>query len=190
MSDDSMVELAISEAKDKMAKAVEHTRAEFASLRTGRATPALVENLRVEAYGSTTPLKQLAGFSVPEARTLVIQPYDKGTLKDIEKALQNSDLGINPSNDGSVIRLAFPPLTQDRRKELVKIAKAKSEDGKVTVRNARRDARKDLEGLQKDGALNTDDLDRAEKDLDKVTNEFVAEIDKAFGQKESELLEV
>ncbi len=185
-----MVGLAIADAKDKMAKAVDHTRSEFAGLRTGRATPALVENLRVEVYGSETPLKQLAGFSVPEARMLVIQPYDKSTLKDIEKAIQNSDLGINPSNDGAIIRLAFPPLTQDRRKELVKIAKQKAEEGKVTVRNVRRDVRKELESLQKEGDLTTDDLERAEKDLDKVTADFVAEIDKALSHKESELLEV
>ena len=136
------------------------------------------------------PLQQLAGFSVPEARLLVIQPYDKGSIKAIEKAIQNSDLGINPSNDGQVIRLTFPQLTEERRKELVKVVKHKAEEGRVAVRNLRRTARHELEALEKAGEISSDELDRAEKELEKVTHEYVGEIDKMLQHKEHELLEV
>src|SRR5437588_9748315 len=149
-----------------MTKAVTHTQAEFAGFRTGRATPALVEKLKVDYYGTDVPLQQLAGFNVPEARLLVIQPYDKNALKAIEKAIQNSDLGINPSNDGAVIRLAFPALTEERRRDLVKMVHHKAEDGRVAVRNVRRAARKDLEGFEHDGDIGGDDLERAEKELE------------------------
>jgi ribosome recycling factor len=152
--------------------------------------PAQVEKLTVDYYGAPTPLQQLAGFSVPEPRVLVIQPYDKGAMKAIEKAIQLSDLGINPSNDGQVIRLAFPPLTEERRKELVKVVKHRAEDGRVSVRNVRRDARKDLEGLEKQGELSRDELDRVEKDLEKAVHEVIAEIDEMVTHKERELLEV
>src|SRR5438477_7590164 len=152
-----------------MAKAVGHTQAEFASVRTGRATPALVEKLKVDYYGSEVPLQQLAGFNVPEARLLVISPYDKNSLKAIEKAIQNSDLGINPSNDGAVIRLAFPQLTEERRKELVKVVKHKAEEGRIAVRNTRRAARKDLESLEHHGDIGGDELEPAEKDPHQVT---------------------
>ena len=185
-----LVDAAIEEAKDKMTKAVSHTQSEFGTIRTGRATPALVEKLRVDAYGSEVPLQQVAGMSVPEARLLVIQPYDKGLLKAIEKAIQNSDLGINPSNDGSLIRLNFPPLTEERRRDFVKIMKHKGEEGRVAVRAARKGARKDLEGLEKDGDITTDELDRGEKDLEKLTAEFVSEIDRMVHVKERELLDV
>src|SRR5947209_11815714 len=154
-----------------MAKAVGHTQAEFSSVRTGRATPALVEKLRVDYYGSEVPLQQLAGFNVPEARLLVISPYDKNSMKAIEKAIQNSDLGINPSNDGQVIRLAFPQLTEERRKELVKVVKHKAEEGRVAVRNLRRTARHQLEGMEKEGDISVDELDRAEKEMEKITHE-------------------
>src|SRR5436309_13991758 len=133
-----------------MGKAVAHTQSEFSAVRTGRATPALVEKLRVDYYGSEVPLQQLAGFNVPEARLLVIQPYDKNSLRAIEKAIQNSDLGINPSNDGQVIRLSFPQLTEERRKDLVKVVKHKAEDGRVAARNLRRAARHELGGLAKE----------------------------------------
>ena len=132
----------IADCKDKMAKALEHLRDEFSRVRTGRATPALVEKMRVDYYGSEVPLQQLAGFSVPEARVLVIAPYDKGALKAIEKAIQASDLGVNPSNDGALIRLTFPELTTDRRKELVKVVKKLAEDARVAVRNVRRSIRR------------------------------------------------
>ena len=180
----------VDEAKDKMHKAVVHLQEEFGAVRTGRASPALVEKLRVDYYGSEVPLQQLAGFSVPEPRVLVISPYDKGALKSIEKAIQQSDLGVNPSNDGQTIRLTFPELTEDRRKDLVKVARTRAEEGRVAVRNARRHARQELEQLEKDGELGKDDLDRAEKDLEKRTHEVVAEIDELLKHKEGELLTV
>ncbi len=154
------------ECRDKMRKAVAHLQEEFAGIRTGRATPGLVEKLKVDYYGNEVPLQQLAGFSVPDPRLLVITPYDKGAMKAIEKAIQSSDLGINPSNDGHVVRLAFPPLTEDRRRELVKVVKSRAEEGRVAVRNVRRQARHDLEALERDGDLSRDELDRAEKELD------------------------
>jgi ribosome recycling factor len=173
-----------------MRKAVTHLQEEFAGIRTGRATPGLVEKLKVDYYGTETPLQQLAGFSVPEPRMLVISPYDKGSMKAIEKAIQSSDLGINPSNDGHVVRLVFPALTADRRKELVKVVKQRAEEGRVAVRNIRRQARHDLEGYEKDGDLSKNDLDRAEKDLEKLTHGVIDDIDEMLQHKEQELLEV
>jgi ribosome recycling factor len=180
----------LAEAADKMGKAVSHTQSDFAGIRTGRATPALVEKLKVDYYGTDVPLQQLAGFSVPEARILVISPYDKNSIKAIERAIQNSDLSINPSNDGQVIRLVFPQLTSERRKELVKVVRHKAEDGRVAARNVRREARRELEALERDGEISADDLDRAEKELEKLTHEYVAEIDRMLARKEQELLEV
>jgi ribosome recycling factor len=180
----------VDEAKEKMHKAVVHLQEEFGAVRTGRATPALVEKLRVDYYGSEVPLQTLAGFSVPEPRVLVISPYDKGALKSIEKAIQLSDLGVNPSNDGAIIRLTFPELTADRRKDLVKVVKARAEEGRVAVRNVRRHIRQELEQLERDGDLSQDELDRIEKDLEKLTHDVVAEIDTMLGHKEKELLEV
>jgi ribosome recycling factor len=188
--EDSLVDVVIEETRDKMAKAISHTQGDFASIRTGRAAPALVEKLRVDYYGTEVPLQQLAGIQVTEARLLVITPYDKGALKSIEKAIQHSDLGINPNNDGTVIRLNFPPLTEERRKEMVKVVHHKAEEGRVTVRSLRRAARKDLEGLEKASDISSDELDRAEKDLEKVTHEYVAEIDRMLQHKEQELLVV
>ncbi len=185
-----MIDDILLETVDKMGKAVHHTSVDFATIRTGRATPALIEKLKVEYYGSEVPLQQLAGFSVPEARLLVVQPYDKGAMGAIEKAIRNSDLGINPSNDGQVIRLSFPPLTEERRKDLVKVVKHRAEEARVAVRNVRRAARHDLEAFEKEGELSQDDLDRAEKDLEKLTHEYVAEIDRMLARKEQELLEV
>jgi ribosome recycling factor len=178
------------EAIDKMEKAVEHVQNQFTSVRTGRATPALVEKLLVEYYGSPVPLQQLAGFQVPEARQLVVKPHDRSTLAAIEKAIRESDLGINPSNDGVVIRLNFPALTEQRRKEYVKVVKNMSEDGRIAVRNIRRDARKQLEASEKAGAISADELERAEKELEKLTHDHVEQIDRALGRKEQELLEV
>lgn len=188
--DDSLLETVMADCRANMGKAVSRTQSEFASVRTGRAAPALVERIRVEYYGSEVPLQQIAGISVPEARMLVITPYDKSALGAIEKAIQHSDLGINPSNDGNVIRLSFPQLTQERRKELVKVVKAKAEEGRVGVRNARRSSRQDLETFEKDGDMSSDELERAEKELDKITKEYVSEIDRLLQQKEQELLEV
>jgi len=185
-----MISMVLDEARERMAKAVSHTRAEFSGVRTGRAAPALVEKLSVDYYGSDVPLQQLAGFTVPEARTLVISPYDKSSLGAIEKAIQQSDLGLTPSNDGVVIRLSFPPLTEERRKDLVRLVRHMAEEGRVSIRNLRRTGRHDLGALEKDGDISADDLARAEKELDKLTHQYEAEVDKALEHKEQELLEV
>jgi ribosome recycling factor len=187
---DEMMALVMDDCADRMKKAVAQLQSEFAAVRTGRASPALVEKLRVEAYGSDVPLQQIAGFGVPEPRVLTISPYDKGTIKAIEKALQQSDLGVTPSNDGQVIRLVFPELTEERRKDFVKVVRTRAEEGKVAVRSARRHARQELEQLEKDGDISQDDLDRIEKDLEKRTHEVVAEIDELLKHKEGELLTV
>ena len=158
----------LDDAKDKMAKAVAHASADSPASAPAGPTPALVENLRVDYYGTETPLKQLAGFNVPEARLLVISPFDKGSMKAIEKAIQNSDLGLTPSNDGTVIRLAFPQLTAERRKDLVKVVKHKAEEARVAIRNLRRAARHDLEALEKDGDISSDELERAEKEMEQA----------------------
>jgi ribosome recycling factor len=190
MDDDDLAGLVKEDTRDKMVKAIEHVRSEMSNVRTGRASSALLEPLIVDYYGTPTALRQLAGFSVPDAMLLVITPYDKGSLGAVEKAILGSDLGINPTNDGNVIRLAFPPLTEERRKELVKVVRHKAEEGKVAVRNLRRAGRHELDGLQKDGSLSTDELERVEKDLDKMTQEQVAAIDQLLTQKERELLQV
>ncbi|MGH9114495.1 MAG: ribosome recycling factor [Acidimicrobiales bacterium] len=188
--DDSYVDAVLEDTREKMAKAIVHTRNEFTAIRTGRAAPALVEKLRVDYYGAEVPLQQLAGIQVPEARIMVITPYDKGSFKAIEKAILTSDLGVNPNNDGAVIRLNFPPLTEERRKAMVKVAHAKAEEGRVAVRNVRRSARKDLEALEKEGDISSDELERAEKELERVTHELVSDIDRMLHHKEEELLAV
>lgn len=185
-----LVDLVLEETKDKMAKAVDHARGDFSTVRTGRASSALVEKLSVEAYGAEVPLQQVAGFSVPEARLLVVSPFDKTLMPAIEKAIRNSDLGLNPSNDGVVIRLSFPQLNEERRRELVKRVKHMAEEGRVAVRNLRRAARHEFDQLLKDGEVTEDELSRAEKDLDKLTHAHEAEIDQALEHKEHELLEV
>jgi ribosome recycling factor len=187
---EEMMVLVVDECGDRMRKAVAHVQSEFAAVRTGRASSGLVEKLRVDAYGSEVPLQQLAGFGVPEPRVLTISPYDKGTIKAIEKAIQQSDLGVNPSNDGQIIRLVFPELTEERRKDFVKVVRSRAEEGRVAVRNARRHARQELEHLEKDGEISKDDLDRAEKDLEKRTHEVVADIDELLKHKEQELLSI
>ena len=190
MSDDSLIQVAIVDTREKMGRAIEHLKGEFSSVRTGRATPVIVEKLRVDYYGSEVPLQQLAGFSVPEARTLIINPYDKGAIGAIEKAIRSSDLGLNPSNDGQVLRIIFPQLTEERRKELVKAVRTRAEEGRVAVRNVRRATRHALEGYEKEGELSSDDVERAEKELDAITHEYVTEIDRLLAHKEQELLEV
>jgi ribosome recycling factor len=185
-----LTDLVLEEAGEKMEKAVAHAKHEFSTIRTGRASAALIEKLPVDYYGSEVPLQQLAGFSVPEARLLVVNPFDKGSLNAVEKAIRNSDLGLNPSNDGVVIRLAFPPLTEERRRAFVKKVKDMAEHGKVAVRNARRDARRELEALARDGEAGEDDVVRAEKELDRITHAHEADIERALDQKEAELLEV
>jgi ribosome recycling factor len=178
------------ESMEKMHKAIEHVQYQFVSVRTGRASPALIERLNVDYYGSPVPLQQLASFQVPEARLLVVKPHDRTAIGAIEKALNASDIGVNPSNDGIVIRLAFPALTEERRKEYVKVVKNIAEDGRVAVRGVRRDARKALETAEKDGDISKDELERAEKDLEKMTHEHVESIDKATTRKEQEVMEV
>lgn len=178
------------EAIEKMDKALEHVQSQFTTVRTGRATPALVEKLMVSYYGADVPMQQLAGFQVPEARMLVVKPHDRGALAACEKAIRDSDLGISPSNDGTVIRLSFPPLTEERRRDYVKLVKNMAEDGRIAVRNVRRDARKQLEAAEKAAEISADELERAEKELDKITQGHVEKIDQAVSKKEQELLEV
>jgi ribosome recycling factor len=185
-----VTEEAVREASEKMSRAVEHVQGQFSTVRTGRANPALVEKLVVEYYGSTMPLQQLASFQVPEARVLVVKPHDRGAITAIEKSIRESDLGLQPSNDGVVIRLSFPVLTEERRKEYVKVVRTMAEDARVAVRNIRRDARKTLETAEKNSEISKDDLERAEKELEKATQEHVEGIDKALARKEQELLEV
>ena len=175
---------------DKMDKAVEHTQAQFATVRTGRATPSLVERITVEYYGAPVPLQQIASISVPEARQLLIKPHDRSSLEAVEKAIRDSDLGVAPNNDGIAIRISLPQLTEERRREYVKVVKHMAEEGRIAVRGARRDARKSMETAEKDGEISADELERAEKELEKVTHEHVEHIDAAVGRKEQELLEV
>ena len=185
-----MIDETLLDAIERMDQAIEHVQGQFSTVRTGRATPALVERLLVNYYGAEVPLQQLAGFSVPEPRLLVVKPHDKGAMAAVERAIRDSDLGVNPNNDGVVIRLNFPPLTEERRREYVKVVKHMAEEGRVAVRNVRRDARKHLEAAEKEGTISADDLERAEKELEKITHDHVDEIDKALARKEHELLEV
>jgi ribosome recycling factor len=185
-----MVDAQLEEATKKMKKAVGATQEEFGHIRTGRASPHLLDRIHIDYYGAPTPLNQIAGISVPEARMMVISPYDKSSLSAIEKAIQQSDLGVNPNNDGSIIRLNFPPLTEERRKILIKQVKERAEDGKIAVRNVRRHAKDEMEKMKKDGEISEDELKRSEKELQKLTDHYVEEIDTMFGHKEKELLEV
>jgi ribosome recycling factor len=180
----------LNEADQKMSKAVGVTREEFATIRAGRANPSMFAKLVAEYYGTPTPIQQLASFSAQDARTILVAPYDMGALAAIEKAIRDSDLGVNPSNDGKSIRCVFPDLTEERRKEYIKIAKAKAEDGRVSVRNIRRNAKQDLEKLEKDGEVGKDDVTGAEKRLDGLTKKHTDEIDEMLKNKEAELLEV
>ena len=185
-----MIEMILLESEERMDKAVAHARHEFSTIRTGRPSPALVERIPVDYYGSEVPLQQLASFSVPEAQLLVIAPFDKGAMESIEKAIQLADLGLTPSNDGVVLRLNFPPLTEERRKDLVKVVKNMAEEGRIAVRNARRSGRQDLEQLGKDGDASDDDVVRAEKQLDALTHQSEASINEALATKEQELMAV
>lgn len=178
------------DTESKMAKCVEATRAEFASIRTGRATPALLDRLHVEAYGSAVPLKQVAGVATPDARTLVITAFDKNVVGEIRKAIEKSDLGLTPNIDGSTIRLVVPPLNEERRKDLVKVVKKKAEDGKVAVRNVRHKANDDLKAQLKNHEITEDDNKRMTDQLQKLTDRFVKEIDALVASKEKEIMEV
>jgi len=176
------------EAKEKMEMALEHVASEFGTVRTGRANPQLLQRIHVPYYGTPTPLQQLASISVPEPRLLVVQPYDKSSVNDVEKAIQQADLGLNPTNDGSLIRIAFPPLTEERRKELVKVVRHMAEEGKVSVRNVRRASKADMEGLH--GEISDDDIHRGEEELQILTDRYTERIDKLLANKEEDLLEV
>jgi len=178
------------EAEEKMEKAVEVAKEDFAAIRTGRANPAMFSKIMVDYYGSPTPLQQLASFQAPEARMVIVSPYDRSMLAAIEKAIRSSDLGVNPSNDGTIIRLVLPVLTEERRKEYIKMARHKAEDAKVSVRNIRRRAKDALDRFVKDGEAGEDEGSRAEKELDHQTKRFVDAIDELLRHKESELLEV
>ena len=187
---DELVDLVLSEADEKMAKAVTRTRHEFSAIRTGRPSPALVERILVDYFGSEVTLQQLASFSVPEAQLLVISPFDKGAIEAIEKAVLLADLGVSPSYDVSVLRLNFPPLTEERRKQLVKVVKTLAEEGRVAIRGVRRSARQDLDALEKDGDVSSDESKRASEKVDTLTRKNEEEINVALAQKETELLEV
>jgi ribosome recycling factor len=186
----SDVNTILKDADSKMSKAVEVAKDDFASIRTGRANPALFNKIMVDYYGTYTALSQLASIQVPEARMAVIAPFDKGAMAAIEKAIRESDLGVNPGNDGVVIRINFPQLTEERRKEFIKVAKGKSEDSKVSMRNIRRTAKEAIEKLEKDGHIGKDDLSRGEKELEKITSDHVGKVDELLKHKEVELLEI
>jgi len=188
VSDD--IDMILLEATEKMDKAIEVAREDFATIRTGRANAAMFNKISVDYYGAMTPLNQLASFQVPEARMIVISPYDKGATAAIEKALRDSDLGINPNTDGEIIRVVLPELTEERRKEYIKMARSKAEDSRVSMRNIRRHAKDALDKLQKDGEAGEDDVRRAEKQLDDLTHQHVEHIDEVLKHKEAELLEV
>ncbi len=180
----------LKDAEAKMGKAVAHNNEELSTIRSGRANPSIVQRLTVDYYGTQTPLNQLANISVPEPRLLVIAPYDPNSISAIEKAIQASDLGITPNNDGQVVRIAFPPLTEERRKELIKVAHVRAEEGRVAVRNVRRHAKQELEKMKKDGTLSEDLEHDAEVDLQKLTDRYVAQVDDNLKRKEAELSEV
>ena len=185
-----MIEETLLEAEEKMEKAVVVAKEDFAAIRTGRAHPAMFNKIVADYYGAPTPINQLASFSVPEPRMAVVTPFDKTALRNIEQAIRDSDLGVNPSNDGNIIRVVFPQLTEERRRDYIKLAKSKGEDAKVSVRNVRRHAKEAIDKLVKDGEVGEDDGRRAEKELDDLTARHTAQIDEMLKHKESELLEV
>jgi ribosome recycling factor len=186
----SLIDDLLADAREHMDKSVDATRGKFGSIRTGRATPALLDRIMVEYYGTQTPLKQLATISAPEARLLTVQPYDKSSIKAIERSIQESDLGLTPNNDGAIIRLQVPELTEERRKQLVKVVRGLAEEGKVAIRNIRRDVMHDLRELRDAGEAGSDDEHRAEDALQKLTDEKVHELDALVKGKEEEILEV
>ena len=181
---------ALAEAGAKMTKAVEVAKEDFGAIRTGRAHPAMFQKIMVDYYGTFTPLAQLATFQVPEARIAIISPFDKNAMASIEKAIRESDLGVNPASDGAIIRVNFPQLTEERRKEFIKVARTKAEESRISIRNIRRTAIDAMEKLEKDGDIGKDELSRSEKELEKITTDNVAKIDELLKHKEAELLEV
>ncbi|MDF5752726.1 ribosome recycling factor [Spongiactinospora sp. TRM90649] len=185
-----MIDETLLEAEEKMDKAVTVAKEDFAGIRTGRVAPSMFNKINADYYGTPTPVQQLASFHVPEARMVIIQPYDKGAMTAIEKAIRDSDLGVNPGNDGQIIRVVFPELSEERRKEYIKVARSKAEHARVAVRNIRRHAKEALDKLVKDGETGEDEVRRAEKELDDLTQRHVAQIDELLKHKEAELLEV
>ena len=185
-----MIEDVLSDASSRMGKTIESLKKDLATVRTGRATPALVDSIRVDYYGAPTPLKQIATISAPEARLLVIQPWDNSTIGEIKKAIQRSELGLNPSSDGNLIRLSIPPLSEERRKELVKVVHKKTEDGRVALRNIRRDALEMLRELEREKEISQDEQKRAQERLQEITDKFITEAGEAAEAKEAELLEI
>jgi ribosome recycling factor len=184
------VDSALKAATEKMDKAIAVLKDELAGVRTGRATPALLQRVVVDYYGTPVPIQQLASFSVPEPRTLVISPFDRNAIASMEKAIMTSDLGITPGNDGTVIRLSFPPLTEERRKELIKLVHHRGEEGRVAVRNIRRHSKEELEKLEREGGISEDDLVRSEKELQKLTDKHISDIDEVVAHKDAELKEI
>ncbi|MDT3443802.1 MULTISPECIES: ribosome recycling factor [unclassified Pseudofrankia] len=185
-----MIDDTLLEAEEKMDKAVSVAKEDFANIRTGRITPAVFSKILVDYYGAPTPVQQLASFHIPEPRMVIITPYDKSSLAAVEKAIRDSDLGVNPGNDGSIIRVVFPELSEQRRRDLVKVARGKAEDARISVRNVRRHAKEALDRIVRDGEAGEDDGRRAEKDLDEATHRYVAQIDELLKAKESDLLSV
>ncbi len=188
--DDTDLDFELLEAEEKMEKAVRVARDDFSAVRTGRPTPAMFSKIMVDYYGTPTPVQQLASFSVPEARMVLVSPYDKSSMPAVEKAIRDSDLGVNPSNDGNIIRCVFPDLSEQRRRDLVKVVRSKAEDARVSIRSVRRHSMDSLNKMMKDGDAGEDDVRRAEKELEATTHRFVAQIDDLLKHKESELLEV
>ncbi len=180
----------LSVAERRMRGAVESVKSNFATIRTGRANPSLLDRVEIEAYGSRMPLRSLANVGAPESRLLTVTPFDPSTLKNIERAIRDSDIGLNPQNDGKIIRLPIPELTEERRRELIRVARHMAEEGRVSVRNVRRDEMKDVHELRKEGEISQDDEHRAEEELQKLTNDYVKRIEAALADKEAELMEV
>jgi ribosome recycling factor len=178
------------EAEEKMERAVEFAKEDFATIRTGRATPAMFAKIVIDYYGSPTPLPQMASIAIPEPRMAIIKPYDAGQIGAMEKALRDSDLGVNPNNEGTQLRINLPQMTEERRRDMVKVARSKGEDAKVSVRNVRRKAKDELDRIVKDGEAGEDEVRRAEKELDELTHKYVAQLDEIIKHKEAELLEV
>ena len=184
------MEALIKDCRERMQKALENLDREFTKLRTGRASASLVDEVKVDYYGTPTPISQLASVSVPDSRTITIQPWDRNAFADVEKAIQKSDLGLNPVNDGKIIRIAIPPLTEERRKELAKVAKKYTEDAKVAVRNVRRDVNEALKKQKNDKEISEDEMHKGQDDVQKLTDDFVSKSDEALGAKEKEIMEI
>ena len=185
-----MIDDTLLDCEERMTNSVEHAREELTTIRTGRANPAMFNGVLAEYYGTMTPITQMATISVPEPRMLLIKPYEMSAMGDIENAIRNSDLGVNPTNDGQVLRVTIPQLTEERRRDMVKLARSKGEDAKIAIRNVRRKGMEELKRIQKDGEAGEDEVQAADKELDKVTHKYVAQVDELVAKKEKELMDV